>query len=224
MPVDQSGVFPWNREAQESSNPVGGERTSRTAQMDDLRCVSAVRRGETDAFGEVVRRYQDRLFNTILRLLGDHSEAKDLTQESFLRAYVSLDRFRGDSSFYTWLYRIAVNVTLDARKKRSQSAPGLGGTGEEKGASGDEDSRFDPASGPADDPAERALSREREDAVVRAIATLDDPHRSVLVLRDIEGMDYDEIASVLGVPRGTVKSRLHRARLELREKLKDFSL
>jgi RNA polymerase sigma-70 factor, ECF subfamily len=217
MAIDQSGVFPWNREAQGESNPAAARGASRTAQMDDLRCVAAVRRGEVDAFGEIVRRYQDRLFNAILRLMGDWQEARDLTQQAFLKAYVSLERFRGDSSFYTWLYRIAVNVTLDARKKRAQS----GDAGREGlSASGEEDSRYEPASSADDDPARRALAREREEAVTQAIKGLDDLHRSILVLRDIEGMDYEEIASVLSIPRGTVKSRLHRARMELRDKLK----
>ncbi len=220
MSMDQSGAFPWNREAQGPSNPVAARGASRTAQMDDLRCVAEVRRGESEAFGQIVRRYQDRLFNAILRLMGDWQEARDLTQQTFLKAYVSLDGFRGDSSFYTWLYRIAVNVTLDARKKRSKSGEVVR---EERPSGGDDDpDTSGPASSPADDPAERALQREREEAVARAIQSLDDLHRSILVLRDVEGMDYEEISSVLDIPRGTVKSRLHRARLELRDKLKDL--
>ncbi len=211
----KSEAFSWNPAAREASNPVTETRTSRETQMDDLRCVAAVRRGEPGAFVEVVRRYEDRLFNTVLRLLGDYEEARDLTQQTFLRAYSSLERFRGDSSFYTWLYRIAVNVTLDERKKRSR-AP------ETHGELPDDDSLAGHGARGVDDPAEHALTREREQAVAGAIASLDPLHRAVVVLRDIEGMDYDEIASVLDVPRGTVKSRLHRARLELRDKLKDL--
>ena len=218
MTFDQSGAFPWNQKAPEPSNPETAG-ASRHVQMDDLRCVAAVRRGETEAFGEIVRRYQDRLFNTILRLLGDYQEAKDLTQQALMRAYVSLDGFRGDSGFYTWLYRIAVNVTLDAREKRARS-PEVGG--EMLAAGTDDEARFEPAAKAADDPAEQVLASEREAEVAKAVRSLDDDHRSVLVLRDIEGMGYDEIASVLGLPRGTVKSRLHRARLELRDKLKDL--
>ena len=192
---------------------------SREVQMADLRSVAATRDGHPDAFGDIVRRYQDRIFNTIYRLLGDYEEAKDLAQQTFLRAYMSLDRFRGNSSFYTWLYRIGVNAALDERKKRSRN-PHL--VGDSIALASGDDGRRVHVSSANDDPAEKVLTREREQAVTRAIASLDELHRSVLVLRDIEGMDYDEISEVLSCPRGTVKSRLHRARLVLREKLKDM--
>jgi RNA polymerase sigma-70 factor (ECF subfamily) len=216
--IKQTDPFSRNRAGAAPSNREKDAMASRDAQMDDLRCVADTRKGRTEAFGEIVRRHQDRLFNTIYRLMGDYQEAKDLTQQAFLKAYMSLERFRGSSSFYTWLYRIGVNVALDARKKRARS-PDL--IGDSLAAGADDDGRGGPSSA-ADDPAESALSREREAAVTKAIASLDELHRGVLVLRDIEGMDYDEIADVLSCPRGTVKSRLHRARLVLREKLKDL--
>jgi len=190
---------------------------SRPSQNEDLMCVAATRDGRPEAFGEIVRRYQDRVFNMIYRLLGDYQEAKDLTQETFLKAYVSLDRFQGNSSFYTWLYRIGVNATLDERKRRARN-PRFRGDPVVLGD--DQDVRKTHGSRSASDPAEEVLSRERRQQVTRAIASLDELHRSVLVLRDIEGMDYDEIAEVLSCPRGTVKSRLHRARCVLRDKLK----
>jgi RNA polymerase sigma-70 factor (ECF subfamily) len=192
---------------------------SRESQAEDLKCVAAVQGGQAQAFGDIVRRYEDRVFNTIYRLLGDYQEAKDLTQQAFLKAYLSLDKFRGSSSFYTWLYRIGVNTALDERKKRSRSPQVLS---ESFAMSPDEDARRLDGAGGAGDPGERLLSREREEAVTSAIAALDEIHRTVLVLRDIEGMDYEEIAEVVPCPRGTVKSRLHRARLMLREKLKDI--
>jgi RNA polymerase sigma-70 factor, ECF subfamily len=192
---------------------------SRDSQAEDLKCVAAVKGGRAEAFGDVVKRYQDRLFNTIYRLLGDYQEAGDLTQQAFMKAYLSLDQFRGGSSFYTWLYRIGVNTALDERKKRSRNPQVLS---ESFAMSPDEDTRRLDGAAAADDPAEEVLSRERETAVARAIASLDEVHRTVLVLRDIEGLDYEEIAEVAACPRGTVKSRLHRARLMLREKLKGF--
>jgi RNA polymerase sigma-70 factor (ECF subfamily) len=192
---------------------------SRDSQAEDLKCVAAVRDGRPEAFGDVVKRYQDRIFNTIYRLLGDYQEAGDLTQQAFLKAYLSIDQFRGGSSFYTWLYRIGVNTALDERKKRSRSPRVLS---ESFAMSPDEDARRLDGSAAADDPREQVLSRERETAVATAIASLDDVHRVVLVLRDIEGLNYEEIAEVAACPRGTVKSRLHRARLMLREKLKGF--
>ena len=187
--------------------------------IDDLRCVAATREGDADAFADIVRRYQDRVFNTIYRLLGDREEASDLTQQTFLRAYMSLDRFKGASSFYTWLYRIGVNAALDERKKRARTPRPMSDsavltTGEGAQRPG--------GSSRSDNPAEEVLRGEREAAVTRAIETLDELHRSVVVLRDIEGMEYDEICEVLAVPRGTIKSRLHRARLVLKEKLKDL--
>jgi len=189
------------------------------AQTEDLRCVAATRDGRPDAFAGIVGRYQDRIFNTIYRLLGDYQEAKDLTQQTFLKAYMSLARFRGNSSFYTWLYRIGVNAALDERKRRGRNPSFL--TDSFALASAEDAGRIRRSS-ESDDPAEKVLSREREETVTRAIAGLDELHRSVLVLRDIEGMDYEEISEVLSCPRGTVKSRLYRARLALRDRLRDL--
>ncbi len=186
-------------------------------QAEDIRSVAAARNGHPDAFDDIMRRYQDRVFNTIYRLIGDYQEAKDLTQKTFLKAYLSIDRFRGNSSFYTWLYRIGVNTTLDERKKRSRS-PVFGVDSLEQSSA--EISNRSRVSSRAEDPVENVLVAEREQAVTKAIESLDEVHRIVVVLRDIEGMNYDKIAEVLDCPRGTVKSRLHRARLVLREKLK----
>jgi RNA polymerase sigma-70 factor (ECF subfamily) len=188
--------------------------------MEDLNCVAAALDGRAEAFTDIVRRYQDRVFNTIYRLLGDYQEAKDLTQQTFLKAYLSLDRFQGHSRFYTWLYRIGVNAALDERRRRARQPAFLSDSfapaSEEDGAAGRGKSA-------PDDPVENVLSREREEALSQAIASLDELHRSVLVLRDIEGMDYGEIAEVLSCSAGTVKSRLHRARCVLRDKLKDLA-
>ncbi len=188
-------------------------------QAEDIRSVAAARNGHPGAFDDIMRRYQDRVFNTIFRLIGDYQEAKDLTQKTFLKAYLSIDRFRGNSSFYTWLYRIGVNTTLDERKKRSRS-PVFGVDSLEQSVA--EMPNRAQVSSRAEDPVENVLVTEREQAVTKAIESLDEVHRSVVVLRDIEGMDYDEIAEVMDCPRGTVKSRLHRARSVLREKLKDL--
>jgi RNA polymerase sigma-70 factor (ECF subfamily) len=186
--------------------------------VDDLGLIESARRGEAAAFGEIVRRYEDRIFNTIYRLVGDWQDAKDLTQQTFLKAYESMGTFRGGSRFYTWLYRIGVNAALDERKKQSRS-PGF--LSDSFDLSSAEDGRSRGGRSTADDPADGLISRETEAAVMQAIRSLDEMHRAVVVLRDIEGLDYDEIAEALECPRGTVKSRLHRARIILREKLKD---
>lgn len=186
---------------------------------DEAALIEQCRRGDTAAFGDLVRKYQDRVFNTCWRLCGNRTDAEDLTQEAFVRAFQSIDRFAGRSRFYTWVYRIAVNLTISARRKnRRSSGPSLdaertGADGEALGPRGEQ-----LASGEAS-PAKQACDREQEARVMAALAGLEDEPRAVIILRDLESLGYDEIAEILGIPAGTVKSRLHRARLALREKL-----
>jgi RNA polymerase sigma-70 factor (ECF subfamily) len=179
--------------------------------IDDQSLIDACRRGHSEAFGVLVRRYQDRLYPTVLRLTGCAEDAQDLLQEAFLRAYQKLSRFHGESSFYTWVYRIAVNLALsDRRRRRPMLRLGGGpGGGPDETADGHE---TDPSL-----PLERA---ERDRLVQTALNTLAADHRAVVVLKEFDGLRYEEIAAVLGIPVGTVRSRLHRARCELREKLR----
>jgi RNA polymerase sigma-70 factor (ECF subfamily) len=176
---------------------------------DDQSLVEACRAGDTQAFGVLVRRYQDRLFPTVLRLTGRTEDAYDLLQEAFLRAYQKLGHFQGQSSFYTWIYRIAVNMALSGRRKRRlvvdpQSVQ-----------------RLDPADPSLQsDPTLRLERAERDAQVLKALNGLAADHRAVLVLKDMDGLRYEEIAAVLGIPIGTVRSRLHRARGELRDRLR----
>ena len=137
-----------------------------------------------------------------------------MLQDTFVKAYENLAGFRGGSSLYTWLFRIAVNTSLSHRRKRKW-AP-MPSSGDPEGGGG-ADSWADPS---APDPSDPLVSAEVEASVQRALAALDDEHRTVVVLRDIQHCDYREIADILGIPPGTVKSRLHRARLVLRDKLK----
>jgi RNA polymerase sigma-70 factor, ECF subfamily len=183
-----------------------------TGSHDDQSLIEQCRAGKTEAFGILVRRYQDRLYPTILRLCGRAEDAHDLLQDTFLRAYEKLGRFQGESSFYTWIYRIAVNLSLSDRRKRrvpGRVAPAKGGeTVETADASG----RSDPSL-----PTQRA----EEDALIqKALSELTPEFRSVVVLKDLDGLRYEEIADVLGIPVGTVRSRLHRARGELKERLR----
>jgi RNA polymerase sigma-70 factor (ECF subfamily) len=138
-------------------------------------------------------------------MLGSPEEARDVVQEAFVQAFVKLETFRGSSAFYTWLYRIAFNVSV-SRKRRQRPVLSLERT---RDLSGEEP--LDMAS-----PAERMERGERAVQVRRAMAALSEEHRTILVLREIEGFDYDQIADVLDVAVGTVRSRLHRARLELK--------
>jgi RNA polymerase sigma-70 factor (ECF subfamily) len=179
---------------------------------DDRRLIADCLHGDTAAFGVLVGRYQDRLYNTVYRLVGNAEDAHDVVQEAFLSAYQSLENFKGDSRFFTWLYRIAVNTAISLKRKKKVTL--------RLDASRNGEGSAEPA-----DPSESnrpgyALEREEQGREVqRALGRLSPEHRTVLVLKDIEGQKYEEMAEILGVPVGTIRSRLHRARLELRELL-----
>jgi RNA polymerase sigma-70 factor (ECF subfamily) len=153
-----------------------------------------------------VRRYQDRLYPTVFRLTGCAEDALDLLQEAFLRAYQKLDRFNGESSFYTWIYRIAINLALSNLRKHRHAPMGV--PIDPAGARGD------------DDPARLLLRAERDEQIQRALDALAPEHRTIVVMKEFDALRYEEIAAILGIPVGTVRSRLHRARLELRERLR----
>lgn len=164
--------------------------------------------GQTAAFEHLVRKYQDRLFNTVLYLAGHAEDARDIVQETLVQAFLKLDTFEQRSRFYTWLYRIAFNLAISHRRRqrptRSLDAPQKDGRNPEP-----------PTAAPT--PAEQVEARERCQQVRQAIAQLDQEHRAVLLLREIDGCDYETIAAILEVPLGTVRSRLHRARTQLRQ-------
>jgi RNA polymerase sigma-70 factor (ECF subfamily) len=179
----------------------------------DGELVQRVVRGDAAAFGPLVQRYQDRLYNTVYRMVGSAEDARDLVQDVFVKAYENLATFQGTSSLYTWLFRIAVNASLSHRRKRRTVRVVRTGEGEDgDGSDGWPDRDLQ-------DPAGRLLAAETEAAVQQALDSLDEEHRTVVVLRDVQHCDYREMAEILGVPAGTVKSRLHRARLLLRDKL-----
>ena len=171
--------------------------------------------GRTAAFGDLVRRYQDRLFNAVYRLTGNAEDASDVVQEAFLNAYQSLHSFKGDSEFYTWLYRIAFNSSVSLKRKKKVVLSIDGGRP-------DGELLIDPADESAfAGPNERLERSEDEARLQRGLDRLSEDHRAVLVLKDLQGQKYEEIAEVLGVPIGTIRSRLHRARLELRDVLEE---
>jgi len=189
-------------------------RAASRSNLNDDELVGQVLAGDSRAFGEIVQRHEDRLYNTIYRLVSSAEDARDLLQDTFVKAYENLETFRGGSSLYTWLFRIAVNTSLSHRRRRKwvqMSVP----------AGNDDDPN--PGNAVADtatvDPADGLVTAETEVLVQEAINGLDDEHRTVVVLRDIQHCDYRQIAEILEVPPGTVKSRLHRARMMLRDKL-----
>jgi RNA polymerase sigma-70 factor (ECF subfamily) len=177
---------------------------------DAPRFLDRLRAGDAPAFEELVMTYQHRVFGVALRMLGNRAEAEDVAQEAFVRAHRALGEFRGDAKLSTWLYAITSRLCLNRLA-----------SGERRMARQGEDAllRLSDA-GPRPDAAlER---RELETALGRAIAELPEDRRIVVVLRDIEGLSYEEIAQVLELELGTVRSRLHRARAELKEKLERF--
>lgn len=178
--------------------------------FDDAVLVRQCLRGDLTAFEPLVAKYQDRIYNLCWRLCGDRHVAEDLTQDAFLKAFESLETFRGASGFYTWLYRIAANLSLSHR--RSERRQMNVGTGTEWSDMPNQAARLHRGGDEADGQPEVAAQRDEVRRLVwQAIQELDDEHRAVVVLRDMEGLDYAEIAEVLQMPTGTVKSRLHRA-------------
>ncbi len=178
----------------------------------DSELVQRAQAGAPAAFAELVSRYQDRIYNTCYRMCHNDADALDLTQTTFMRALEHLDRFRRDANFYTWIYRIAVNLTLSARRARTRRGTHSLGANND-GWQGYEPPDQAPHVGAA---VERDEVRSRVEA---ALAALDDEFRAPVVLKDIEGLDYASIADILEVPLGTVKSRIHRGRLLLRDLL-----
>ena len=177
---------------------------------DDPRLIADCLAGNTDAYGDLVVRYQDRLFNSVLRLVDNGEDARDVVQEAFLHAYQSLHSFKGDSLFFTWLYRIAINTAISMKRKQRhvlRIQPAVEGSSSLEPLDPSESNR----------PGHAMEMAEDERRVHEALAKLSPEHRAVLVMKDMEEMMYEDMAEVLEVPIGTIRSRLHRARTELRE-------
>jgi RNA polymerase sigma-70 factor (ECF subfamily) len=188
------------------------------APQDELQLVARAQAGDTQAFNELVTRYRNRAFAMIYNMVRNEQDAWDLAQEGFFKAWKSINRFRGQSSFFTWLYRIMMNVTIDhARRKHIESG-----------------TEFDDARGLQSiapgavttpkgemEPAARLSDQEIRSMIDAAIERLSPEHRQAIVLREIDGLDYQEIADVVGCSLGTVMSRLFYARKKLQTMLKD---
>jgi RNA polymerase sigma-70 factor (ECF subfamily) len=218
--------------------PAGADPLARGLRP-DVALLQRAKAGDRGAYGQIVLLYQDRLYNAVVRLVGDREEARELTQEAFTRGLMKLDSFRGEASPYTWLFRIAVNLAISQLRKVqrvrtfSLDRPSVNGNGRYRDSGGDDQasSLVDRMAHPQDAgaggggelaPPERLERRERDEAVLAALGRLDAEYRAVLVMRDIEGFDYQQMADVLGLPLGTLKSRLFRARLALRDELKAY--
>lgn len=179
---------------------------------EDARWIERSVSGDTEAFGCLVSKYQNRLYNSMVHFLRDETEAEDVVQESFVLSFTRLSRFRGNSSFYTWLYRIAVNAAISRRRKKrprisverdlGDAGAGIDGSGPQPGDQLDKD--------------------ERAGQLHAALSRLSDEHRLILVLREMDGLSYEDISEILKTPVGTVRSRLHRARSQLKDELTTY--
>jgi RNA polymerase sigma-70 factor, ECF subfamily len=179
---------------------------------DDSSLINRSVAGDTEAFGELVFRYQDRLYNSLVHYLRNESEAEEVLQDSFILSFTRLSSFQGKSSFYTWLYRIAFNTAISRRRRKRPQVSlerDIVGSGKE-------------LDGGAPSPESQLDEQERSTALMAALGRLHEDHRSILVLREMDELSYEEISEILDLPVGTVRSRLHRARAQLKDELAIF--
>lgn len=182
----------------------------------DAYLVEATLSGNRQAFGVLVERYQDRLFNTLVRVLGSRDDASEVLQDAFVQAYTKLESFKGNAQFYTWLYRVALNLACSFRRrnKRRRDEQSVDQIRELSGA--------EPVD-PIQTPEQTVLRCEQAEMVQAALLEISEEHRQILVLREMEDCSYETIAEILDLPVGTVRSRLFRARLQLKEQLERMS-
>ena len=181
----------------------------------DAELVRLARGGDREAFRELVERYQRKIYAVLLGMLHDHDAAWETSQETFVRALRGVENFKGDASFYTWLYRIAVNLAIDYQRHEWQRpVVGVSDAAIESQQAIQEELR-------RQDPYRLVKNREIGERVRAAIEELTPEHRAVILLREVEGLSYDEISRVMQCAKGTVMSRLHYARKKLQSILKD---
>lgn len=194
----------------------------RTVEDDDLKWVMLCQKGDVEAFGVLVERYQKKMLNMAYRMIGDYEEACDVVQEAFLAAFQAIKKFRGEARFSTWLYGIVVNSTKNRLKQLKRIKTRFRHEGAYPGDSLDRNGvgcDCGATVGQQDSILEHLEKKELDARVQECIAHLDDDHREILVLRDIQGLAYDEIVVILQIPLGTVRSRLFRARNTLKDLL-----
>lgn len=179
------------------------------SQATDTDLITSALDGDRAAFGDLVRRYQDRLYHSVFHICGAAEDAQDIVQDAFVQAFVKLASFQRQSAFYTWLYRIALNLLI-SRQRRARPAMSLDAQRQSGG---------EPVDGREQAVATTMEQQDRVMQVQAALLALDENQRRVLVLREMEGWSYDTIAELLELPVGTVRSRLHRARMEMRSLL-----
>jgi RNA polymerase sigma-70 factor, ECF subfamily len=184
----------------------------------DALLIEQFRRGDVAAAGQLIGKYQNRIYNVVLKICADPDDAAELTQETFVKILENLGKFEGRSSFYTWAFRIAVNLTLNYCQRNAKLAVrSLDTEAEQYGGRAKQALKELLSDDSSPDPEALAQNRELHEIAMVALNKLDEAQKAVLVLRDIEGMSYARIAEVLGINVGTVRSRLSRARAKLRD-------
>ena len=184
----------------------------------DGELVERGREGDRDAFRELVERYQRRIATLAFGMLRNREDALDVVQETFAKAYQRLDRFKGDTSFYTWTYRIAVNLCIDHQRREAKLPHAA--LEPRDGDRADDPLAALPDATEHGDPYQSTRDAEIARALATAISELTPEHRAVILLREVDGLSYEEISRVLDCPKGTVMSRLHYARRQLQERLR----
>ena len=184
--------------------------------QDEIELAERAKRGDFGAFDALVRRYERQAFNFALKMTGSRDDAADVTQEAFLRVFNFIESFRGESSFSTWMYRVLMNTFLDLKKRHRIDTKTVY-LEEHRGTDGELLAKDIEDTGAT--PEEVAVEHERQRAFLDAILSLPDYQRALVLMFHSEGMSYEQIAEVTRLPLGTVKSRMNRARLALREKL-----
>lgn len=204
------------QEATANHNPISGPASPDATAEQEL--VRRARRGDLEAYDDLVRRYQERIYATIYHMTSNHEDANDLAQETFIKAYQALKSFKGGSSFYTWVYRIAVNKTINFLKQRkNRSHMSLNDL--------DFNAEHDPdllALVSDKTPRREANLNELQEKLNEALQKLSEPHRLVVTLHDVQGLAHDEIAEIMDCNIGTVRSRLFYARQQLQGYLSDY--
>ena len=182
-------------------------------ELSDSELVKKSQAGETSAFQELVSRHHQKVFMVILGLMRNREDALDVAQETFFRAFRKINSFQGGSSFYTWIYRIAVNMSIDAQRRQKRNPLEFRES---------MDDLMEAQNEVAKDPFGDVHDKELREKLNRAISDLTPDHKAVIVLRTIEGLSYKDIGEILGCSEGTVMSRLHYARKKLQDKLRAF--
>jgi RNA polymerase sigma-70 factor (ECF subfamily) len=218
-PVEDSDVESGARTEQAPKGGAGPGLGSLAGE--DAPLVAAAQAGDLDAFDTLIRRHQDRVYNHAWRLLGDHDEASDLAQEVFVRVFRKIHLYRGDAAFTTWLYRVTSNLAKNRWKQMERQGQNRTISLDEPRGGEDDDRPIDqPDSAPS--PRQKAEGREALEHLERELQGLGHEHREVLMLRFVENLSYEEIAEALDTNLGTIKSRISRARQELRRKMEPF--